>query len=125
LFLSFKAFAPELLNDVDCFIVIPYPVPEKIKLKPFQRSFACSKVIMENRGQPYSESLKKTLNCYQLSSLDSLSGPSGLSALTAKLWFKVKMQFVFQYKCCLTMLVLCKSILQMTLFNMYVADFCA
>uniref|UniRef100_H2Y5U3 c-SKI SMAD4-binding domain-containing protein n=1 Tax=Ciona savignyi TaxID=51511 RepID=H2Y5U3_CIOSA len=37
----------------------------------------------------YSESLKTTLNCYQLSSADSLSGPSSYSALAAQLWFKV------------------------------------
>nr|CAB3266087.1 ski oncogene [Phallusia mammillata] len=44
---------------------------------------------MENlRRQSYSESLKKTLNCYQLSSADSLSGPSGYSAIAAQLWFK-------------------------------------
>ncbi|CAK8690558.1 unnamed protein product [Clavelina lepadiformis] len=44
---------------------------------------------MENlRRQSYSESLKTTLNCYQLTSADSLSGPSGYPALAAQLRFE-------------------------------------
>jgi len=37
----------------------------------------------------YSESLKATLNCYRMSSMDSLGGPSGCSAVAAQMWFKV------------------------------------
>ncbi|XP_078494699.1 uncharacterized protein LOC100175177 [Ciona intestinalis] len=48
---------------------------------------------MDNlRRKTYSESLKTTLNCYQLSSADSLSGPSSYSALAAQLWFKENKQ---------------------------------
>lgn len=35
------------------------------------------------------ENLKATLNCYQIASADSLSGPGGLPALVARMWYKV------------------------------------
>ena len=51
---------------------------------------------MDMNRQAYSESLKNTLSCYQLSSADSLSGPSGYPALAAQLWFKVNLMKIFE-----------------------------
>ncbi|XP_039249836.2 uncharacterized protein LOC120327575 isoform X2 [Styela clava] len=52
-----------------------------------------ARAIMEHfHPTTFPESLKATLNCYQLSSIDSLSGPSGFPALAAQMWFKENKQ---------------------------------